>query len=94
MLLHTKSNAIERHLDTISFKGRYYHIKIVSLSFYFFSPSIFQKNDKSDTRNTPFTFIYGEKIVLFRTSILYLPHIYAAKAPKFKFFGRKNGLLF
>jgi len=71
MLLHAKSNAIERHIDTISFKGRYYHTTIVSLFFYFFSPSIFQKNDKSDTRNTPFTFIYGEKIVLFRTSILY-----------------------
>ena len=71
MLLHAKSNAIGKHIDAISFKGRYYHIKIASLFFYFFSPSIFQKNDKNDTRNTPLTFIYGEKIVLFRTSILY-----------------------
>jgi len=71
MLLHTKSNAIRKHLGAISFKGRYYHIKIASLFFYFFSPSIFKKNDKSDTRNTPFTFNYGDKIVLFRTTILY-----------------------
>jgi len=35
MLLHAKSNAIGKHIDTISLKERYYHIKIVSLFFYF-----------------------------------------------------------
>jgi hypothetical protein len=35
MLLHAKSNAIGKHIDAISFKGRYYHIAIVSLFLYF-----------------------------------------------------------
>jgi len=75
MLLHAKSNAIGKHIDTISLKERYYHIKIVSLFFYF-SVLLSSKKIRKATQEILHSLLYMAKKLFCFAPLFYISRIF------------------